>query len=118
MKIDVVIGNPPYQETTNAGNNGGKAIYDLFIYNGLKLSNKLCMIVKNNWLNSDSLKNLRNTMLDNKLKEIVNYSTLGDVFPSMGIAASISEIDEQLYKKYKLTPDEIQYIEKTIKPME
>jgi hypothetical protein len=31
---------------------------------------------------------------------------------------SISEIDDQLYKKYKLTPDEIQYIEKTIKPME
>lgn len=100
MKIDVVIGNPPYQETTNAGNNGGKAIYDLFIYNGLKLSNKLCMIVKNNWLNSDSLKNLRNTMLDNKLKEIVNYSTLGDVFPSMGIAASIVYVDKDS-KDYK-----------------
>ena len=30
---------------------------------------------------------------------------------------SISDIDKQLYKKYKLTTEEIDYIEKTIKPM-
>lgn len=30
----------------------------------------------------------------------------------------VSEIDKQLYKKYNLTPEEIAYIEKTIKPME
>lgn len=31
---------------------------------------------------------------------------------------SISEIDKQLYKKYNLTQDEIEFIEKTVKPME
>lgn len=31
---------------------------------------------------------------------------------------SISDIDQQLYKKYGLTQEEIDYIEKTIKPME
>ena len=31
---------------------------------------------------------------------------------------SITDIDRQLYKKYNLTSDEIDYIEKTIKPME
>lgn len=31
---------------------------------------------------------------------------------------SVSEIDQQLYKKYGLTQEEIDYIEKTIKPME
>lgn len=31
---------------------------------------------------------------------------------------SISDIDQQLYKKYNLTSDEIAYIEKTIKPMQ
>lgn len=31
---------------------------------------------------------------------------------------SISEIDQQLYKKYNLTQEEIDYIEKTIKTME
>lgn len=29
----------------------------------------------------------------------------------------VSEIDHQLYKKYNLSDDEIDYIEKTIKPM-
>lgn len=31
---------------------------------------------------------------------------------------SVEDIDKQLYKKYNLTPDEIAYIEKTIKPMQ
>lgn len=31
---------------------------------------------------------------------------------------SVSEIDKQLYKKYNLTQEEIDYIERTIKPME
>lgn len=30
---------------------------------------------------------------------------------------SIHEIDQQLYKKYKLSKDEIEFIEKMIKPM-
>jgi hypothetical protein len=30
----------------------------------------------------------------------------------------ISDIEQQLYKKYNLTDEEIAYIEKTIKPME
>lgn len=31
---------------------------------------------------------------------------------------SVTEIDKQLYKKYNLTPEEIDFIEKTVKPME
>lgn len=33
-------------------------------------------------------------------------------------SVSVAEIDKQLYKKYGLTQDEIDYIESTIKPME
>ena len=33
-------------------------------------------------------------------------------------SSSVSEIDEQLYKKYNLTIDEISFIEKTAKPMD
>lgn len=94
MKFDVVIGNPPYQETTGGGNNGGKAIYDSFIKGGLKMSDNLCMIVKNNWMNSESLKDVRENILNSGLKTLVNYSLLGDVFPDMGIAASIINIDK------------------------
>lgn len=94
MKFDVVIGNPPYQETTGGGNNGGKVIYDRFIINGLNIADKLCMIVKNNWMNSDSLKGLREEVIKSGLKTLTNYSLLGDIFPSMGIAASIIYIDK------------------------
>lgn len=31
---------------------------------------------------------------------------------------SVAEIDQQLYKKYNLTQEEIDFIEKSIKPME
>lgn len=94
MTFDVVIGNPPYQETTGGGNNGGKVIYDSFILNGLNISDKLCMIVKNNWMNSDSLKGLREEVIKSGLKTLTNYSLLGDIFPNMGIAASIIYIDK------------------------
>ena len=43
-----------------------------------------------------------------------NFSSSSDIDWSK----SISDIDQQLYKKYNLTPDEIAYIEKTIKPMQ
>lgn len=94
MTFDVVIGNPPYQETTGGGNNGGKVIYDSFILNGLSISDKLCMIVKNNWMNSDALKGLRDVVIKSGLKTLINYSLLGDIFPNMGIAASIIYIDK------------------------
>ena len=43
-----------------------------------------------------------------------NFTSSSDIDWSQ----SISDIDQQLYKKYGLTQEEIDYIEKTIKPME
>lgn len=42
MKFDVVIGNPPYQEETGAGSD--RPIYNYFMENAYKLSNKVCLI--------------------------------------------------------------------------
>lgn len=114
MKFDIIIGNPPYQESTGAGNNGGQVLYDKFIVNGLRLLNdktksgSLCMIVKNNWMYSNSLKELRNDILSSGLKELVNYSLLGDIFPSVGIAASIIYIDKSMDDGGKTLYTEIQ----------
>ena len=52
------------------------------------------MIVKNNWMNSDALKGLRDVVIKSGLKTLINYSLLGDIFPNMGIAASIIYIDK------------------------
>ena len=60
------------------------------------------------------------------LQEPNRRSTFGDIIPLQDFtdksdidwSKSISEIDKQLYKKYNLTKEEIDFIEKTIKPME
>lgn len=53
-------------------------------------------------------------------KEVYQLVPIQDFTSSSDIdwSQSISDIDQQLYKKYDLTPDEIEYIEKTIKPMQ
>lgn len=53
-------------------------------------------------------------------KEKFAYVPLQDFTPSSDIdwSQSVSDIDKQLYKKYDLDQSEIDFIEKTIKPME
>ncbi len=48
------------------------------------------------------------------------YIPLQDFTPTSDIywSKSIFEIDQQLYKKYSLTPDEIKFIETHVKEME
>ena len=48
MKIDIIIGNPPYQE--NSGGNNAKAIYQDFIEHALSLSNDVIMITPSRWM--------------------------------------------------------------------
>lgn len=52
-------------------------------------------------------------------RQVYRYVPLQDFTSQSDIdwSQSISDIDKQLYKKYNLTQEEIDYIEKTIKPM-
>ena len=108
MKFDVVIGNPPYQET-NGGGNGASAgtLYDKFIFNAIDIAN-LCvtMITKNNWISSDTLKETRNKMVQAGLYRIDNYPNVGDIFKGINVAVSMFNIimgytGETLYNEYK-----------------
>ena len=82
MKFDVVIGNPPYQDGTTS-------IYQYFIDGALDGKNtKICMITKNNWLNSDLMSQTRNRMIKSGLTKIINYPIIGEVFS--GVAASVT----------------------------
>jgi hypothetical protein len=53
-------------------------------------------------------------------KSIYHYVPLQDFTNESDIdwSKSVTEIDKQLYKKYNLTQEEIDFIEKTVKPME
>ena len=83
LKFDAIIGNPPYQSKT-------KAIYNEFIDTAISLEPKsIAMIVKNNWLVSDTLKSTRKNMIKNGLTDVINYPIVGDVFNSASTAVSI-----------------------------
>lgn len=91
MKIDVVIGNPPYSEESGGGgrtNRQGKTIYNLFIELGINIANNICMITKNNWLSSDTLSTLRKQMILNGLFSIYNYPEYGEIFKGVSVSVA------------------------------
>lgn len=86
MNIDVVIGNPPYQEAQ-------KCIYPDFIDLGLKSGAKqLAMIVKNNWLRSNDLERIRNRIIKAGLEQVVNYPLQEEVFGDARVSVCIFKI--------------------------
>lgn len=94
MKFDVVIGNPPYQETNGGGTgSGANSIYEEFILNAIKLNPLLvCMITKSSWFNGSGYKDFRKKFLeDNHIQCIVDYTNSEEVFSGMdGIAGGVS----------------------------
>ena len=88
MEIDVIIGNPPYQYKT-------KTIYNEFIDQAIALNPEhVTMVVKNNWLVSDTLKPTRDNMLQTGVTEIVNYPKVGDLFTDVSAAVSVFDIQK------------------------
>lgn len=79
---------------------------------------------------NDSLQKVKDCLkyLTTKFARIINLMTpysflyylpdFDTIYESIDWTKSIAEIDKQLYKKYNLTQEEIDFIEKTIKPME
>lgn len=105
MKFDVVIGNPPYQESTGSGLNesGGKALFDSFIINGTNITDRiLCMITPTKWMtgNMKTFASVRQALLaDKHLCEMVDYMNAKDIFSDRSIAGGVSYF---LYdKKYQ-----------------
>lgn len=96
MKFDVVIGNPPYQTDSSSNGRQTKPIYDKFIETGIDLANdKLVYVTNNTFLTNDSKKDLRNTMIESGLKELVNYPISGELFPGVGVSACVFCIDKK-----------------------
>ena len=54
------------------------------------------MIVKNNWLNSYTLKSTREQMIKSGNIDIVNYPKQGEVFSGIGVSACIFSINTSI----------------------
>lgn len=87
MNIDVVIGNPPYNENNNSG---ASALYSHFIDFGLKIAKYECMIVPARWIADKPNgieKNWLDMMRDRKdIIELHDYEDNNDVFKGVQIA--------------------------------
>lgn len=89
-KFDVVIGNPPYQENNGGGNgSGGRQIYNLFMTSGIEFADYLCMIVKNNWMQSEALEKDKDKLIDFGIVKIINYPKIGDIFDNVSVSVNI-----------------------------
>lgn len=83
MKIDVVIGNPPYQENNGGGRCGGKPLYQEFVKAAHELgSHFVDMIIPAKWyISNKDTKEFTAWMLNNNnIRELYDFSYVKDLF--------------------------------------
>lgn len=99
MNIDIVAGNPPYQD-------GNKSIYNLFIDRAIEIcKEQISMVVKNNWLNGETLSSTRNNIIRNGLRYLINFPIEEEIFKGINTPICIFSIN----KKHK--QNRAEYIE-------
>ena len=94
VKFDVVIGNPPYQESDNqSGNGSARPIYDKFINLAVDLKpTYITLITPSVWfLGGKGLDDFRKRALeDSHFKEFHNYVTPNDVFANVSLRGGVN----------------------------
>lgn len=109
MKIDVVIGNPPYQESINK--NSLIAIYHKFMKLDFDLSNTSCMIVPARWISDNPNGISKQELIE--LRKLNNFKELvireDEVFINANIAGGVCYF---LYDKNNKEEINLTYINK------
>lgn len=95
VKFDVVVGNPPYQETDGGAQASATPIYHKFYELATKVSNKYVdLVFPARWyVGGKGLDTFREKMLnDKRIRKIIDFQTPGDVFPNTNIRGGVSVI--------------------------
>ncbi len=117
MKFDVIIGNPPYQQSfgLEGGNSSNaKSIYNLFIEQAINLSSRyLVMITPSRWMTKTAQgipEDWVNKMLDsNHFIEMHDFEDANKCFPGVSIKGGVNYF---LYDKYYIGKCKYNYYEK------
>lgn len=103
MKFDVVIGNPPYQATTNGDNNFASPIYNYFYEEAFKISDIVLLITPARFLfnSGGTPKEWNKKMLnDENLKVLTYKQKSAEVFQGTDIKGGIAILYRNSNKKF------------------
>ena len=92
MKIDAVVGNPPYQMMDGGTDRGAVPVYQKFVDIAKKLKpTYMSMIMPARWYaGGRGLEDFRTEMLsDKRIQMLFDYETSKDIFPTVDIAGGL-----------------------------
>lgn len=93
MNFDVIVGNPPYQETTGGGNNGGLPLYQYFVKKAYELTSRYSsMIIPCRWYTEsqdNKYTGIRDILLSKNTREIHDFESNEYLFKGVYIAGGV-----------------------------
>ena len=92
MKFDVIVGNPPYQLSSNDDGIQAVPLYNKFVEQAKKLNPRfMTMIIPARWYTGGmGLSDFRNSMLNDKsIRILVDYPKSRECFPGVDIAGGV-----------------------------
>jgi len=92
MKLDAIVGNPPYQVMDGGAKSSAKPVYQHFVNLSIKIKpSYLSMIMPARWFNGGKgLDEFRNNMLsDKRIEKLYDFIDGHDCFPTVDIAGGV-----------------------------
>lgn len=92
IRFDVILMNPPYQNSIKDKGGNDQQIYHKFVVKAIEMNPKIiCAITPSRWFISENMKDYRNYLTkDNHIKKMVVYQNSKECFSNVSIEGGVS----------------------------